>query len=58
MSDKTTMQKDFKLDQAFMNNDEKHETAFLSLEDYDYDMLNMQRHYSGVFRGRTLKINK
>ena len=41
MSDKTTMQKSFKLDQAFMNNVEKRQTAFLSLEDYHYDILNM-----------------
>ena len=33
--------KRFKLYQAFMNNVEKRQTAFLSLEDYHYDILNM-----------------
>ena len=37
------MQKSFKLDKAFINNVEKLQTAFISLEDYhyDYDILNM-----------------
>ena len=29
----------------------KLQTAFLSIEDYHYDILNVQRHCSGVFRG-------
>ena len=51
--------KSFKLDQAFMNDvEKKREFAFLSLEDYHFDILNMLTHYSGVFRVRTSKINK
>ena len=39
-SDKTTVQKCFKLDQAFMNNVEKTSNCVLSLEDYHYYILN------------------
>ena len=42
-----------------MNNVEKRQTAFLNLEDYLYDILNMSTHYSGVFLSehRTSRCN-
>ena len=41
-SDKTTMQKRFKLGQPITSNvEKKRQTAFMILEDYHYDILNM-----------------
>ena len=52
------MQKSFKPDQAFMNNVEKLQTAFLSMENYHCDILIMYTYYPGVFGVRKSKINK
>ena len=55
MFDKITAQKSFKLDQAFVNDVRKRQIAFLSLEDYHYDILNMETHCSESFESEHRK---